>query len=45
VELLSINKRLRAFEAAIEGEPLPGIDLRYLQREASGVAPQDQPAA
>jgi peptide/bleomycin uptake transporter len=45
VELLSIHKRLRAFEAAIEGEPLPGIDLRYLQREASGVAPQDQPAA
>lgn len=34
VELLSIYKRLRTFEAAIEGEPLPAIDLRYLQRHA-----------
>ncbi|MET0359308.1 MAG: SbmA/BacA-like family transporter, partial [Pararhizobium sp.] len=31
VELLSIYKRLRAFESAIEGEPLPEIDQRYLQ--------------
>jgi len=30
VELLSIYKRLRAFEAAIENEPLPEIDLEYL---------------
>ena len=29
VELLSIYKRLRAFEATIEGEPLPEIDQRY----------------
>lgn len=30
VELLSIYKRLRAFEAAIDDEPLPEIDQRYL---------------
>lgn len=45
VELLSIYKRLRAFEAAIEGEPLPDIDRRYVEREQAGVEPQDQPAA
>lgn len=33
VELLSIHKRLRAFEAAIEDEPLPAIDQRYLERQ------------
>ncbi|MFN4281644.1 MAG: peptide antibiotic transporter SbmA [Alphaproteobacteria bacterium] len=32
VELLSIYKRLRAFEAAIDGEPLPHIDQNYLDR-------------
>lgn len=36
VELLSIHKRLRAFEAAIDNEPLPEIDQRYLEREAEG---------
>lgn len=30
VELLSIYKRLRAFEAVIEDEPLPTIDQKYL---------------
>jgi peptide/bleomycin uptake transporter len=45
VELLSIYKRLRAFEAAIEGEPLPDIDRRYMEREQAGAEPQDQPAA
>ncbi|TIU26182.1 MAG: peptide transporter, partial [Mesorhizobium sp.] len=35
VELLSIYKRLRAFEATIKGEPLPGIDRRYIKRGAS----------
>lgn len=45
VELLSIHKRLRAFEATIEGEPLPEIDRRYLEREAQGAEPQDQPAS
>ncbi|TKT81090.1 peptide antibiotic transporter SbmA [Aquamicrobium sp. LC103] len=35
VELLSIYKRLRAFEATIEGEPLPEIDRRFLEREAA----------
>lgn len=34
VELLSVYKRLRAFEASIEGEPLPEIDQRYLERQA-----------
>jgi peptide/bleomycin uptake transporter len=33
VELLSIHKRLRAFEAAIEGQPLPEIDQRYLETQ------------
>lgn len=34
IELLSIHKRLRAFEAAIEDKPLPDIDQRYLDRQA-----------
>lgn len=34
VELLSVRKRLRAFEATLEGAPLPEIDRRYLEREA-----------
>jgi peptide/bleomycin uptake transporter len=40
VELVSIYKRLRAFEAAIHGEALPGIDQEFLavRREAG-----DQP--
>jgi peptide/bleomycin uptake transporter len=37
VELLSIYKRLRTFEAAIDGEPLPSIDQRYLEREQGAV--------
>ncbi|MFN3549910.1 MAG: peptide antibiotic transporter SbmA [Mesorhizobium sp.] len=45
VELLSIYKRLRAFEAVLGGEELPDIDRRYLEREEAGVPPQDQPAA
>jgi peptide/bleomycin uptake transporter len=45
VELLSVHKRLRAFEATIVGEPLPDIDQRYLERQHSGVGPEDQPAA
>ncbi|MBC7312211.1 MAG: peptide transporter, partial [Rhizobium sp.] len=32
VELLSIYKRLRAFEAAIDNEPLPEIDQEYLAK-------------
>ncbi|MFB2550575.1 peptide antibiotic transporter SbmA [Ensifer soli] len=32
VELLSIYKRLRAFEAAIDDEPLPSIDQEFLER-------------
>lgn len=34
VELISIYKRLRAFEATLDGEPLPDIDQRYLDRQA-----------
>ena len=34
VELLSVYKRLRAFEAAINDEPLPAIDERYLGEAA-----------
>ncbi len=45
VELLSVHKRLRAFEAAIGDEPLPDIDRRYLERARAGTAPEDQPAA
>jgi peptide/bleomycin uptake transporter len=36
VELLSIYKRLRAFEATLEGEALPDIDRHYLDRQAEG---------
>ncbi|TJW47846.1 MAG: peptide transporter, partial [Mesorhizobium sp.] len=35
VELQSVHKRLRAFEATLEGEPLPEIDQRYLQRQGA----------
>ena len=38
VELLSIHKRLRAFEATIQGEPLPEIDRKFMQREESDAA-------
>ena len=44
IELLSIHKRLQAFEATLRGEPLPDIDRRYLERENAGVEPEDQPA-
>jgi peptide/bleomycin uptake transporter len=33
VELLSIYKRLRAFEATIQGEPLPDIDRKFMERQ------------
>ncbi|MDO1582256.1 peptide antibiotic transporter SbmA [Rhizobium oryzicola] len=36
IELLSIYKRLKAFEAAIDDQPLPDIDQHYLEREVSG---------
>jgi peptide/bleomycin uptake transporter len=45
VELISIYKRLRAFEATLEGAPLPEIDKDYLERERAGVRPEDQPAS
>lgn len=39
VELISVYKRLRAFEATLDGEPLPSIDQRYLERQAAGEEP------
>ena len=45
VELLSVYKRLRAFEATLLGEELPDIDQRYLEREKAGLRPEDQPVA
>jgi peptide/bleomycin uptake transporter len=45
VELLSVYKRLKSFESAIYGEPLPEIDRYYLERERAGVEPEDQPAS
>jgi peptide/bleomycin uptake transporter len=44
VELISIYKRLHAFEATIKGEPLPAVDENYLRREQAGLRPEDQPA-
>lgn len=38
VELLSIHKRLQAFEAAIDNEPLPEIDRKYMERGEDGSA-------
>lgn len=44
VELMSIYKRLKAFEAAIDGGPLPEIDQRYLAREETdGEIAADKP--
>ncbi|KQZ12648.1 MULTISPECIES: peptide antibiotic transporter SbmA [unclassified Mesorhizobium] len=45
VELQSVHKRLRAFEATLEGKPLPEIDQHYLERERAGVPPEDQPVS
>ncbi len=39
IELLSIHKRLKAFEAAIDDEPLPRIDQRYLEHGTEEDAP------
>lgn len=36
VELMSIYKRLKAFESVIYDKELPEIDQRYLEREAEG---------
>ena len=36
VELLSIYKRLRAFESVIHDEPLPAIDRAYLENANPG---------
>jgi len=44
VELQSVHKRLRAFEATLEGEPLPEIDSAYLERQRAGLHPEDEPA-
>tara|TARA_B100000749_G_scaffold266888_1_gene243328 strand:+ start:242 stop:1567 length:1326 start_codon:yes stop_codon:yes gene_type:complete len=39
VDLLSIYKRLRAFEAVFRGEELDEIDRKYLERQAAGIQP------
>ncbi len=41
VELMSVYKRLKAFEAAIHGGPLPDIDQNYLEREADATGPAE----
>lgn len=38
VELMSVYKRLRAFEAAIDDEPLPEIDQEYLAAEGEALS-------
>lgn len=43
VELLSIYKRLKAFEAVIEDEPLPTIDQKFKEAEQAGVNPDAAP--
>ncbi len=43
VELLSVYKRLRAFEATLTGGELPDIDKRYLDRQKAGIQPEDEP--
>ena len=35
VELMSVYKRLRAFEAVIDNEPLPEIDQNWLDKQAA----------
>ena len=40
VELLSIYKRLQAFEAAIDDKDLPDIDKEWLELHGAGVEPQ-----
>ena len=45
VELLSIYKRLKAFEATLEGEPLPDLDRSFLERQRAGLPSEDAPAA
>jgi len=45
VELQSVHKRLRAFEATLQGEQLPVIDQHYLEREQAGMRPEDQPVS
>ena len=42
IELLSIHKRLKAFEAAIEGLELPSADLRYLATQEGVRVPVEE---
>jgi peptide/bleomycin uptake transporter len=41
VELQSVHKRLRAFEATLEGAPLPHIDQHYLDRRQAGLPEEE----
>ena len=34
IDLISVYKRLAAFEAAFDNKPLPEIDQRWLERQA-----------
>lgn len=43
VELLSIYKRLKAFEAVIDDEPLPAIDQKFMEAEKAGINPDAAP--
>ena len=44
IELLSIHKRLKSFEAAIDNKPLPEIDQRYLEtKEEDGELAANKP--
>ncbi len=42
IELLSIHKRLKAFEAAIEGLDLPSADQRYLETQEGVRVPVEE---
>ncbi len=39
IKLISIQKRLTAFEAQIKDEPLPSIDQKFKEAEAAGINP------
>lgn len=43
VELISIHKRLQAFERAMNDEPLPSMDQQFIEAEAAGINPDAAP--
>jgi peptide/bleomycin uptake transporter len=42
VELMSVYKRLKAFEATLKDEPLPELDQEYLEKHGVAAKPSDQ---